>query len=116
MISDYELHKHCVEEYYDGYCDECPNKIACNRFIAKYGMSPLSPDLNDTNLCKFNIGDMVTVTELPSNDIYGNEYDEIGGGGEIIDIDECQTTIKLFDGFTIMVDNNNYDLNRKVTK
>lgn len=55
------------------------------------------------------IGDKVCVTMLPARDIYGNEYDEFGGGGTVLEIREDTTIIQLFDGPIIEAEGIEFD-------
>lgn len=61
-------------------------------------------DLEEEGIEQIKVGDAVCVTMLPSRDIYGNEYDEKGGGGIVLQVKEHSTIIKLFDGFIIEAD------------
>ena len=106
-MKDKELEEYCTTEYYDGLCDICTHKEDCSKYVAKYGSTPL---FHEGNITDAKVGDRVVVTELPGTDIYGNEYDETGGGGIIVEIGEYYTTIELYDGYLISVENGNYDI------
>lgn len=104
-MNEKELVRYCTTEYEDGLCDICNYKEECDKFIRKYGVSPLGFDDNT----QYKIGDNVVVTELPSKDIYGNDYNESGGGGTIVDFNKGDAIIRLFDGYMIRVENGNFD-------
>lgn len=55
------------------------------------------------------IGDKICVNPLPTLDINGCKYDEIGSGGTVIDVKGNMIIVELFDGITIIVENDNYD-------
>lgn len=56
-----------------------------------------------------NVGDKVCVTMLPSVDINGKEYNEMGGGGTVLEIKENSTIIELFDGIIIEAEGTDFD-------
>ena len=55
------------------------------------------------------IGDKVCVVMLPARDIHGNEYDESGAGGTVLEIRENATIIQLFDGPIIEAEGVDFD-------
>ena len=50
---------------------------------------------------KVKVGDKICVIVLPEFDIYGNEYEVIGGGGTVVEVKDDSVIVKLFDGATI---------------
>lgn len=58
---------------------------------------------------EIKVGDKVCVTMLPATDINGNEYDETGAGGTVLEIKKNSTIIQLFDGPIIEAEGRIFD-------